>query len=523
MIMLIEGFVVRFSGPQTPATARAAIGAVVEHRGVLAGIAQGPEALDASQTVWSFGAPGEAALLSEPEAWDLAYDIRAQGGVQRAEPLFVVPGMPIADLGADTPQTFGTFLENAHLPESSPVDWAIQKLNVRNAWVRLSNLHPGQAAGLGVSIGHPDTGFTPHPEVVPGAAVDLSRGRNFKDNGPAPPIDPLTGMHAGHGTATCSVFLSPGNTAIAPGVLGVSPGATLVPLRMQDSVVHFHWGRLVRAIYHAADSNCHVISMSLGGAWGGDSLRDAVRYAVRKGVVLIAAAGNHTPFVCYPAKYDDVLAVAGSNARDLLWSGSALGSAVDITAPGESVWRGHARLDRDGNPSYSVARGAGTSYATALTAGICALWQHYHGRQNLMNQYGGALASVFRALVQSTARPVPGWPAGRAGPGIVDADALLAAPLPAAGAISMASAAVHPRLTEIASYRNESTPTTEAWLSSQLGVVPAALPQELDDLGAELSLVLMRKAFADTAAPIPMTGAAVPRKSRRLSFRAPGV
>lgn len=521
--MAIEGFVVRFSSPQTAASASAAVGATVTSMGVLAGIAENPESLDASQHVWSFGAPREAALLSETAAWDLAYKIRAQGGpIQSVEPLFVVPGMPIDDLGVDTPYTFGSFLDKPHLPESLPVDWALQKLNVPRAWARLASAHPGRPAGLSISIAHPDTGYTPHPELIP-ASVDLVRGRNFKESPSTPPIDPLTGTHAGHGTATSSVFLSAANVAIAPGVLGVSPGATLVPLRMQDSVVHFHWGRLVKSIYHAADNGCHVISMSLGGAWGGDSLRDAVRYAVRKGVVLIAAAGNHTPFVCYPAKYDDVLAIAGSNARDLLWSGSALGDEVDITAPGESVWRGHARLDRNGHASYSVARGAGTSYATALTAGICALWQHYHGRQNLVNQYGGTLGSVFRALVRSTARQIPGWPTGRAGPGIVDADALLASPLPAAGVIPMAAPAIHPRLAEIATLRNEPAAKTEAWLCTQLSVAPGALTAELDDIGAELSLVLMRKAFADAPSPISMAAMAPSYKSQRLAARAPGI
>lgn len=521
--MAIEGFVVRFSGPQTPASATAAVGATVSNMGVLAGIARDPEALDASQLVWSFGAPGEAALLSEAAAWDLAYNIRTQGGsILSAEPLFVVPGMPIDDLGAETPYSFGSFLDKAHLPESSPVDWALQKLNIRAAWNRIASAHPGQTAGSGILIAHPDTGYTPHPELVP-ASVDLARGRNFKESGKTAPIDPLTGTHAGHGTATSSVFLSAATIAIAPGVLGVSPGATLVPLRMQDSVVHFHWGRLVKSIYHAADNGCHVISMSLGGAWGGDSLRDAVRYAVKKGVVLIAAAGNHTPFVCFPAKYDNVLAVAGSNARDLLWSGSALGDEVDITAPGESVWRGHARLDQNGHPSYSVARGAGTSYATALTAGICALWQHYHGRQNLVSQYGGALAGVFRTLIQSTAQKLPGWPTGRAGPGIVDADALLASPLPAPGVVPMTAPAVHPRLAEIAALRNQSTASTETWLCTQLGVAPSALAAQLDDIGAELSLVLMRKAFADAPAPIAMTAVAAPYRSRRLATLAPGI
>lgn len=524
--MAIESFLVRFAEPKTAVDASAAVGLSLQDQGELTRLAENGEPINADQTVWQFGAVGSIATFTEAQAWDLAYRIRdGSPDISRVEPVFLVAGMRAEEPTPAAPISFGAFFGENHIIESSPVDWALTKLNVPAAWTRLAQSRPGEAPGTGISIAHPDTGFTGHPELVMETMIDATRGRNFKDHGVTMPVDPLSGVHAGHGTATGSVFLSAGGVLIPPGVLGVAPGATLVPIRMQDSVIHFHWGNLAKSLYHAADHGAHVVSMSLGGAWGADSLRDAVDYAISKGVVLVAAAGNHTPFVCYPAKYDAVLALAGSNARDGLWSGSALGSTVDVTAPGESVWRGHVELNALGDPTYTVGRGSGTSYATALTAGVCALWMHQHGQEALVQQYGGMLGRVFRDLVRSTARIVPNWPIQEAGAGIVDADALLAAPLPPMPSpVPLSVAPVHPRVAEIASLRGESVAQTSAWLSSVLRTPPNQLGAKLDDVGAELSLYLIRESVVPRVSPpVPMTAPPAARKSSRLSQAAPGI
>jgi hypothetical protein len=81
---------------------------------------------------------------------------------------------------------------------------------------------------------------------------------------------------------------------------------------------------------------------------------------------------------------------------------------------------------------FSVGRSAGTSFAVALTAGAAALWLAHHGRENLISRYGkAALQAVFTDLVRKTARRPTGWNSSEYGAGIVDADALLARPLPA--------------------------------------------------------------------------------------------
>jgi thermitase len=200
-------------------------------------------------------------------------------------------------------------------------------------------------------------------------------------------------------------------------------------LRVATSVIHLSFANLTKAIYFAADRGQHVVSMSLGGPVGSPALLRAVRYALERGVILLAAAGNVWPWVVYPAKYDEVIAVAACNCRRGVWSLSSKGLAVDVTAPGESVWV--AAADREG--VFANQRSSGTSFAVAITAGVCALWLAYHGRDYLLRRYGAAhLAAVFKELLLIAGVDTPpDWDRTQFGAGIVNAQKVLAAPLPA--------------------------------------------------------------------------------------------
>lgn len=525
--MTIEGWVVEFKDRQSPATARDALGKVLAQQRKLVDLAEGPEPLNDTGTVWALAPTRAAALLSEGKAWDLAYKMQDSVAILFVEPIVPVPGMADDLDEPPAPKSFGSFVKTTDLEESDENAWALDKMNVRAAWATLAQHRPGELPGKGVVVAHPDTGFTDHPELVTNLLIDLDLARNFKDRGQVLPVDPLTGMSAGHGTATASVMASSDSTQVHPGVIGVAPGVSLVPLRVHDSVIHFSWGNLAKALYHAADNGCHVMSMSLGGAWAGNTLRRAIEYAATRGVILISAAGNHTGFVVYPARYPHVVAIAASNARDGLWSGSALGKLVAVTAPGESVWRGKVDMARDGQPKFTVDRSSGTSYATALTAGACALWLQRHDRSQLLQRYGaGGLAAAFRSALQGSVRKVPGWPKKKAGPGIVDVDGLIQAALPTGVApVSLSASATHPSIEAIAMLNDSSEAQARKWARDTLQLPDDELDAKLDMVGAELSLNLMRNRLNRSPAPPPLPMSAQPRDglSKRLRDSAPGL
>ena len=328
--------------------------------------------------------------------------------------------------------------DDIHLPGSFPREWSTTAVGAQRAQTQFG------VTGAGVRVGHPDTGYTAHPQIA-GPRLRIGDGYDFVDD-VADPRDAMSGMHPGHGTATGSVIFSDS----APALFGIAPGAELVPMRVSNSVIHFNFSNVVQALYRARDRGCHVVSMSLGGPWAGRSLSRAADQLVAEGMILLAAAGNHTQMVIFPALLDSVIAVAASNADSKPWRGSASGAAVDITAPGESVWRAHA-FKKNGVLQFDIQRSSGTSYATSTTAGICALWLQRHGVAVLRARYGGRLATVFTDLMKAHCRSVTGWNTHRYGPGIVDAVGLLAATLPMFGGAAVRSAQRAPTRTSAAS------------------------------------------------------------------------
>jgi hypothetical protein len=215
----------------------------------------------------------------------------------------------------------------------------------------------------------------------------------------------------------------------AGSISGTAPAANLVPIRAIRSVVVVQDGDVAKAVNHARMSGCHVISMSLGGVGFSGALRAAIDAAIADGILVLAAAGNQVGFVVSPANYSEVVAVAATNIKDKPWDGSSHGSKVDVAAPGESVHCARAKKGPAG-AEYSVGRSSGTSFSVAQTAGVAALWLAHHGRAALVAKYGKQnLQAVFAHLLRTTARKPSGWDTDY-GDGIVDAEALLKAPLP---------------------------------------------------------------------------------------------
>jgi Subtilase family len=365
----------------------------------------------------------EGKRVSVVQAWNAVHALRAHPLVADSEPAVRIPAVAPDARAAKRSGGIG----HRDLPASLPRDWSLKAVGADRARAQFG------VTGAGVRIGHPDTGYTSHPQIA-GPRLRIADGYDFVGDD-ADARDSMSGAHPGHGTATGSVIFSDAT----PELFGVAPGAELVPLRVSDSVIHFDFANVVEALYRARDRGCHLVSMSLGGPWAGRALGRAADRLVADGMILLAAAGNQWPFVVYPARLENVIAVAASNAETKPWRGSASGAAVDITAPGESVWRAYARR-KAGVMTFETERSSGTSYATATTAGVCALWLQHHGVAALRARYGGRLASVFVTLLKAHCRTVPGWDTERYGPGILDAVGLLAAPLPEFGGAVMRSA-----------------------------------------------------------------------------------
>jgi thermitase len=376
-------------------------------------------------------------LIEPGRAWTLARMLRAHRDIADAEPAIDQPGLEppagvIAPAGGPALRP-RDFKADPPLPcASGNPEWSLELCRVKEAWALTPPAPGGRTRGEGIVIGHPDTGYTRHEEIWDvSPRVRVADSYDFVLRKPDA-VDPLEAGNPGHGTTTASVIMSSTGGAGATFVSGIAPAATIVPLRVTPRVVLLGFDRLAEAIRYATDRGCHVISMSLGGVTPSGALERAVAHAVGEGVVVLAAAGNVWPWVVYPARLDQVIACAACNCQRGVWRQSASGDTVDVTAPGETVWV--ARPGKDaGQADDIVDVGSGTSYAVATTAGACALWLAFHGRDALIARYGkGQIAAVFKEVLMTQGVDTPsGWRTDKHGAGILNAEKLLAAPLPA--------------------------------------------------------------------------------------------
>jgi subtilisin family serine protease len=430
--------------------------------------------------------------------FELAYGLagRGVGAVQPDLPSGAFAPDPAPDLPAE-PGLRAADASSQHLPGTDVPTWALDNIRCRDAWT----VPPGSAAmGAGIVIGQPDTGFTDHPELGDNA-LDLTRDWDLlRDDDDA--HDPLERRwwfpldSPGHGTSTASVIVSREQLRVT----GAAPRSTLVPRRTVKSVVQVFDGDVAKAVDRAHRTGCHVISMSLGGVGFFNGLQATIRRAVEDGVIVCAAAGNKVGFVVAPARFPECIAVAATNIQDRPWTGSSRGSEVDVAAPGESVWVADVRLN-ESPPRYDVSRHSGTSFAVTLVAATAALWLARHDRDQLIVRYGrNRIQAAFLHLVRTTGHRRPGgWDGDRYGVGIIDAQALLAAPLPAADAVADALAADAPLVSDPLSKLNGLVPELSREeladrLSGILGVEQGELDEYLERFGAELAYLLSEDA-----------------------------
>lgn len=452
-------------------------------------------------------------VLPVSQAWQKTYRLRGLPGVLYAEPLFSVPlpGDPATDEGRE-----GTVVGEEPLVESNDPDWILKEMTVLKAWQRFFPT-PDKIPGNSVVIAHPDTGYRLHPEIRDNLLVE--KGRDFvKQDGDAE--DELEGnvlllQFPGHGTATASVMISPrgaegnygkddpSNSAVS----GVAPGARIIPLRVSRSVVLWEGStiKLAHAIEYGADQGAHIISMSLGTAVFSERLLAAVHYAQKRGVIVLAAAGNYVRFVVWPAAFDEVIGVAASNARRKVWRHSSRGGKVDVTAPGESVWCATVEK-KDGGVRQSVGRSSGTSFAVAAVAGVAALWLSRHGREQLMEQYGAEkIPFIFNGILRTSCDPIPAAEPNQFGAGLVNAEKVLAAELPdslehvvvspAFGlrqnpSINNGGLETFAHLFELSLSRDDAGRLQRA-LAELLGTRPAEVASRLKEVGQELAFHLV--------------------------------
>lgn len=262
----------------------------------------------------------------------------------------------------------------------------VSSINIVEAWKNF--LAPKREVVVAVI----DTGIDPnHPFLADNLHVTngkLSATKNFgKDfsKGRANENTPID-TH-GHGTHVAGIIKS------------VFPQVRILTLKYYNPTAsgQDNLNSTIAALRFAVEQNVDIINYSGGGPEPSDEELAILKEAERKGILVIAAAGNEQNNIddrskaYYPASYNlsNIISVAAHDQNLRKLASSNFGAqSVHISAPGHRV--------RSSLPQERAGYLTGTSQATAFVSGVAAL---------LMAQFPSLNAAQIKSVITQSARP----------------------------------------------------------------------------------------------------------------------
>ncbi len=156
----------------------------------------------------------------------------------------------------------------------------------------------------------------------------------------------------GHGTAVAALALGQ-----SPDAMGVAPGATALSIKVTGADGTSDLFTLAKAIQAAVDAGAQVVNISLGAYQNASILTQAIDYADKRGVVIVAPSGNdQAATMTWPAADPRVISVGAVDAVEQQASFSNSGEGLKITAPGYGIntaWLNGERVVFDGTSGSS--------------------------------------------------------------------------------------------------------------------------------------------------------------------------
>ncbi|MDG9718302.1 type VII secretion-associated serine protease mycosin [Streptomyces sp. DH24] len=279
----------------------------------------------------------------------------------------------------------------AHADGIRAKQWALDAMHTQEAW--------RTTKGEGVTVAVLDTGVdADHPDlrgnVLTGKDM-VGFGARRGDRAWARHGTAMAGIVAGHGHGS-------GN---GDGVMGVAPEAKILPVRViledgdpsRAKARKTRGNALAEGIRWAADHGADVINLSLGddsaSAHPEPAEDEAIQYALKKGVVVVASAGNggeKGDHISYPAAYPGVIAVTAVDRYGTRASFSTRRGYATVSAPGVDVVIA--------DPDRKYYEGWGTSAAAAFVSGAAAL---------VTSAHPDLTPAQVKDLLEATARNAP--------------------------------------------------------------------------------------------------------------------
>lgn len=269
--------------------------------------------------------------------------------------------------------------EQTHLVE---IEQASIYQNLFNSYNGINGLVRVAVIDSGVDIYHPD---------LKDSLITDSSGKAIGYNGISDTLDFAdSGFHGTHVAGL--IGATSGNGIGGQGVLGRN--LRLIPIKVSTDGSSVDLTAVINGIRWAADQGADVINMSLGGPTDRPTYREALQYAIDKGVFISVAAGNDgkllgSQVITYPAMYskdfDGMITIGSIDASSKLRSSFSNYSPgfVELMAPGSNGSLGIlSTVPAAQSPSLMASKISkngsfypihGTSMATPVASGAAAL------------------------------------------------------------------------------------------------------------------------------------------------------
>ncbi len=354
------------------------------------------------------------ATLSNPQIGTYVLKLHSSVNKQLAVKLLkTLPGVGFAESGV--------VFKAASIPNDPQyyLQPSLAQVNVERAW----DLWKPQAVTVVAIV---DTGITlDHEDLV---------STIYRDNSNTPimhnSIDNSSNANddEGHGTSVAGIgFASINNGVGMAGIGGWNPAYagsnSKIRVMPVKALNRFRVGTdtsIANGITWAVDHGANVINLCFSSQTYSATVDAACQYAIGKGCVVVAAAGNDgTSALEYPASNSGVISVGSIEADNSLIPFSNYGNRVNILAPGRSIvttsWEGDYTLysgTSASTPQVAATAAmilaefpnASVSAVTSFITGSASSYTPYQGRtiasgSGRLNVYGAILAATQSSLV----------------------------------------------------------------------------------------------------------------------------
>lgn len=271
---------------------------------------------------------------------------------------------------------------------ASQIPWGVERIHAPKVWE--------QTRGKSVKVAILDTGISPHPNlnIAGGINTIQSNGSPYDNNG--------------HGTHVAGIIASTGKNGM---IYGVAPEIKLYAIKALDKNGEGYVSDIIEGLEWCIRNRMNVVNMSLGLNSGNEALHAMIKQVHRKGIVMVASAGNEgqsSNKIDYPASYTEVIAVAATDKQDRIAAYSSNGKGIEVAAPGSDI------LSTNNKEGFTV--NSGTSMAAPHVSGAVAL---------LLANHPKISPRLARYALMRTATSLKGFQRGAQGAGLICIDRAL--------------------------------------------------------------------------------------------------